>query len=137
MPVAKLMIRGRQQPIVLGPELQHAEGVLADQGISLRFDPAFAAPLADTSSDGFWFLTRRSSAICDGCGASMIKGSGRYVPSVFFRHSDALANWLVQHSGGGEFGLFHARRSWTGWLLCDSCADEVATMAGDPGGAPP
>jgi hypothetical protein len=134
IPLAKLLVRGRRQPVFLGPELQHAEQLLLDRQLELRFDPAFAEPLIDTGSEGFWFLSRRTSAICDGCGAGIDRGAGHDVPSIAFRRSDAGVRWLVEHGGGGELGLYQARRDWTGWLLCDACAVEVAGLDPDPGG---
>jgi hypothetical protein len=128
IPLSKLLLRGRRQALVLGPELDHAEILLNQFGIECRYDPLLSAPIVETSSDAFWYLTARPSAICDSCSAQVARGSGHYVPAVLFRKNDRIANWLVQKFGGGEFGLFQARKDWTGWLLCDICHAGVTQL---------
>jgi hypothetical protein len=130
IPTVKVLMFGRRQPAVLGPELQEGESMLTRTlELDLAVHPLFATPVIDDSSAGFWYLTGRSEAVCDGCSALVARDEGWSVPSAFFRQNTPLATWLVEHLGGGEFGLFMARRDWTGWLLCDRCHAEVSALA--------
>jgi hypothetical protein len=128
LPMAKLMLHGRRQAPILGPELDHAELRLRSLGLEARFDPLFADPTIDASADAFWFLTGSADAVCDACNAPLVPGQGHYVGAVAFHRNAELRQWLVEHYGGGELGLFSAKRNWTGWLLCDGCCEEVKAL---------
>lgn len=135
MPITKLLLRGRRQAPVLGPELDHAEVILREMGIEPRFDPLFAAPIVDSSCDAFWYWTRRESAICDGCDCQVLRGSGHYIPAALFRKNDRIATWVVEKLGGGDLGLLWVRKDWSGWVVCDNCYAQIQELTTAPPGS--
>lgn len=128
IPVVKLMLWGMRQASVLGLELMYGETVLKGDGLELRYDPSYAQPSPDTSSEGYWYLYRRESALCDGCGATLPRGTGHYIPAIVFRNNDKTIAWLIKHYGGGEVGRLREKMDWSGWLLCDGCKAEIEQL---------
>ncbi|GAB2569404.1 hypothetical protein Aab01nite_07610 [Paractinoplanes abujensis] len=131
IPAAKVLMYGRRQPATLGPELRWGEVTLEnDLKVDLLVHPLYRRPVVDTGNAGFWYLTGRSSAVCDGCSATIDRGGGGYFPSSFFRYTEpAAAQWLLEHNGGGAWGQLMVERDWSGWLLCDRCGAEVGELA--------
>ncbi|NAZ86242.1 hypothetical protein [Kineococcus indalonis] len=133
MPVVKLLLSGRAQQAVLAPEVRHAEDVLLQQGVRLRFDPLFTQPRRPQSAQTYWYFSDREEAVCDKCSSVIPRGGGKYVNGSTFRSNEAIRTWVREGYGGGPVAAYQFDRDWSSWLVCDPCAREVSRVVDDGG----
>jgi hypothetical protein len=74
-PLAKLLISGRCDPWMIGPEQDKFERDLAAMGLRICVEPYFASPAAEPA-DAVFQLTHSVTLHCRACGVSISRGSG-------------------------------------------------------------
>ena len=124
-PFAKLMLNGYRHRTMLGPELLSIERQLHTLGIDLRIDPLFGVPKELDDISPYYYLTAKSTAICDLCKAAIKKPEGHLLSPWVFRYSLKNGTFAINAYGGGAGGQRAFWKDWSPWVICSGCMSRL------------
>jgi hypothetical protein len=117
-PLAKLLLSGRCDPWMIGPEQERFERDLGALGLLPRVDPSLSWPNVE-ASDPLFHLNHSAFLECRACGTRVPSGGGKLASAWTIRKHPAAARLQVSSAA--------READWSSWLLCDRCVSLVAT----------
>jgi hypothetical protein len=128
-PAAKLLLGGRLQQMIVGPEILVAEAMLEVRGVTLHYRPPFDLPPESPDPQLFWYFWEEETATCDWCRNSVPRGEGAELSPWLFRMMPPLGQLAIAHlSPNNDTNIGYERflRDWSPWLVCNDCRDGLA-----------